>query len=368
MLITRITVGEVKVPLKVPFKTALRTVNEVHDLVLMVETDIGLTGYGSATATAVITGDLIDSMRAGLALLAPRLLGRKLLDFNALLRTLHHGLVHHSSLKAGLEIALYDLRAQSVGLPLYQLLGGGEPQIKTDVTISVNPVEVMVKDALRAVADGFDALKIKVGGQTWRDDVESVRAIHRAVGPNTALYLDANQGWEPKQAVQVIQALEKNGVVLEFVEQPVKAADLAGLKFVTDHTLTPILADEAVFTVANALQILATGSADIINIKLMKTAGISGALEVVGLTRLHHKTCMMGCMLEGAISVTAAAHVAVACDDVVAYIDLDGPHLCNGSPVVGGMKMTGPWIQLPDAPGLGITAVHGLMNVKDYHV
>jgi L-alanine-DL-glutamate epimerase-like enolase superfamily enzyme len=115
MLITRITVGEVKIPLKVPFKTALRTVSQVHDLVLMVETDSGLTGYGSATATAVITGDLIDSMRAGLDLLVPKLLGRKLLDFNALLRTLHHGLVHHSSLKAALEIALYDLRAQRVG-------------------------------------------------------------------------------------------------------------------------------------------------------------------------------------------------------------------------------------------------------------
>jgi L-alanine-DL-glutamate epimerase-like enolase superfamily enzyme len=164
-------------------------------------------------------------------------------------------------------------------LPLYQLLGGGEPQIKTDVTISLNPIDVMVKDALRAVADGFDALKIKVGGQTWRDDVESVRAIQRAVGANTALYLDANQGWEPKQAVQVIQALEKSGVVLEFVEQPVKAADLAGSEIcLRPYALTPILADEAVFTVANALHILSTRSADVVNIKLMKTAGISGAL------------------------------------------------------------------------------------------
>ncbi|MBP8286300.1 MAG: dipeptide epimerase [Rhodoferax sp.] len=368
MLINHITVGEVKTPLKVPFKTALRRVDEVHDLVLMISTDTGLTGYGSAAATAVITGDLIDSMRAGLDLLAPKLLGRRLRDFNTLLRTVHQSLVHHSSLKAALEIALYDLRAQSIGLPLYQLLGGGEPQIKTDVTISVNLADVMVKDALRAVAEGFDALKIKVGGQTWRDDVESVLAIHRAVGPNIALYLDANQGWEPKQAVQVIQALEKSGVVLEFVEQPVKAADLTGLKFVCDNTLTPILADEAVFTVANALHILNTRSADVINIKLMKTAGISGALEVASLTRMHHKTCMMGCMLEGAISVTAAAHVAVACDDVVAYVDLDGPQLCKGSAVEGGMRMAGPWIHLSDAPGLGITAVHGLLNVKVYDV
>lgn len=368
MLIKRITVGEIKVPLKVPFKTALRSVSEVNDLVIMVETDTGLVGFGEAPPTAVITGDLLGSMRAALDLIAPRLLGKKLQDFNALLRTLHGGVIHHHSLKAALEIALFDLRAQALGVPLYQLLGGGDPQLKTDITISVNDVDMMVQDALRAMADGFDCLKIKVGGRTWQDDVDSVLRIGQAVGPNVALRLDANQGWAPKHAVLVIQAIEKAGVVLEFVEQPVKADDVAGLKFVTDHTLTPILADEAVFSTQDALHILATGSADIVNIKLMKTAGISQAIEIANLTRMHHKTCMVGCMLETAISVTAAAHFAVAFDDVVSYIDLDGPQLCASNPVDGGMRMNGPWIALPDAPGLGITAVHGLTNVKVFDV
>ncbi len=366
MLIKRITVGEVIVPLKVPFKTALRTVNELNDLVLIVETDTGHTGYGAATATAVITGDLLDSMRAALALIAPHLLGKSLLDFNTLLRTIHQSIVHHDSLKAALEIALFDLRAQQVGLPLYRLLGGGEPVIKTDITISVNDTDIMVADARRAVAEGFDCLKIKLGGHAWRDDVLSVVAIFRAVGPNVALRLDANQGWSPKQAVQVIQALEKADIALELVEQPVKASDVVGLKFVTEHTLTPIVADEAVFCVSDALHLLVTHSADIINIKLMKTAGISQAIEVANLTRMHHKTCMLGCMLEGAISVTAAAHFAVAFDDVIAYIDLDGPQLCDGSPVEGGMIMNGPWINLPTVPGLGITGVRGLIHTQVY--
>jgi len=325
-------------------------------------------GYGEAPATAVITGDLLGSMRAALELIAPRLLGRKLSDFNASLCMLHHCVLHHSSLKAALEIALYDLRAQAMGVPLYQLLGGGEPQLKTDITISVNDLEVMVKDAVRAVADGFDCLKIKVGGHTWQDDVESVLAIERAVGAHVALRLDANQGWTPKHAVQVIQAIEKAGVVLELVEQPVKAEDVAGLKFVTEHTLTPILADEAVFSTREALNILSSGSADVINIKLMKTAGISQAIQVANLARLHHRTCMVGCMLEGVISVTAAAHFAAAHDDVVSYIDLDGPQLCATSPVDGGMRIKGPWITLPDAPGLGITAVHGLTDLKVFDV
>lgn len=368
MLIKRITVGEIKVPLKVPFKTAIRNVTEVHDLVISIETDTGLVGYGEAPATAAITGDILGSMRAALELIAPRLLGKRLQDFNALLRTLHQGVVQHHSLKAALEIALYDLRSQALGVPLYQLLGGGDPQLKTDITISVNERDVMVKDAQRAVAEGFDCLKIKVGGHTWQDDVDSVLAIERAVGQHVALRLDANQGWTPKHAVLVIQTIEKAGVALELVEQPVPADDLVGLKFVTDHTLTPILADEAVFSARQALQVLATGGADVINIKLMKTGGISQAIEVANLARMHHKTCMLGCMLEAAISVTAAAHFAVAFDDVVSYIDLDGPQLCATSAVEGGMCMNGPWITLPDAPGLGITAVHGLTNVKVFNV
>ncbi len=366
MLIQRITVGDISLPLKVPFKTALRTVTHVNDLVLIIETDTGHRGYGEAPATAVITGDLLGSMRAALALIAPRLMGRDLLDFNALLATVHQSVVHHTSLKAALEIALYDLRAQQFGVPLYQLLGGGTPRIKTDVTISVNDSVTMVQDCLRAVDQGFDALKVKVGGRTWREDVDSTLAIYRAVGPQVALRLDANQGWTPKQAVQVIQALEAAGVALEFVEQPVKADDVAGLKFVTDHTLTPILADEAVFSVTDAVHILATQSADIINIKLMKTGGISQAIEVANLTRRHHRTCMVGCMLESGISVTAAAHFAVAHADVVTLIDLDGPQLCNGTAIDGGLTMEGPWIRLSDAPGLGITAVHGLTDVQQY--
>lgn len=117
---------------------------------------------------------------------------------------------------------------------------------------------------------------------------------------------------------------------------------------------------------ADALHILATQSADIINIKLMKTGGISQAIEVANLTRRHHRSCMIGCMLESGISVTAAAHFAVAHADVVTLIDLDGPQLCQGSAITGGLTMDGPWIHMGDAPGLGITAVHGLTDVQQY--
>ncbi len=354
MTITKISVGETKVPLKLPFKTALRTVHEVHSLVIIIETNQGLKGYGEAPATAVITGDLIGSMRAALALIAPQIIGDSLTDFNALLQKINRSVVHHTSLKAALEIALFDLRAQSLRLPLYQLLGGGMPKLKTDITISLNETQTMVNDSLSAVKQGFDALKIKLGATVWQNDVDSVIAIFKAVGPTVKMRLDANQAWGPKQSVQILRAIEQANIPIEFVEQPVKANDIAGMRYVTQNTLIPVLADEAVFTAQDAAIILSTQSADLINIKLMKTGGISQAIEIANLTRRANRQCMIGCMLEGAISVSAAAHFAVAFQDVVTLIDLDGPLLCNGSAIRGGMEMNGPHIELSDAPGLGI--------------
>lgn len=371
MKIRQIVVGEVQVPLIVPFKTALRTVDHVHSLIVRVETDSGLVGFGEAAATAVITGDLIGSMRAGMAVLAPQLVGRDLAAFNANLTTISNGLVHHTSLKAALEIALYDLRAQQFGVPLYQLLGGmagavSKPQVKTDVTISLNAAPMMVADAMRAVESGFDALKIKLGAGNAADDINAVLAINQAVGKRASLRLDANQAWSPKDAVRIIQAIEQAGVTIELVEQPVKAADIAGLKYVTDRTLSPILADEAVFGTTDAIHILDSQSADLLNIKLMKTAGLSQATEIAAIARRFNRACMIGCMLESHVSVTAAAHFALAQADVVRYVDLDGPQLCRESVVEGGMRMDGAWITLGDAPGLGIREVRSMQGIQAY--
>ncbi|MBL8513658.1 MAG: dipeptide epimerase, partial [Betaproteobacteria bacterium] len=287
-------------------------------------------------------------------------------DFNAMLRTVDRALVHHTSLKAALEMALFDLRAQSYGVPLYQLLGGGAPRLKTDITISVNDAARMVADSVSAVEQGFDTLKVKVGGRTWREDVDTTCAIRKAVGTKIGIRLDANQGWSPKHALKVLQALEAAGVEIELVEQPVKADDVAGLQFIAERTTVPVMADEAVFSAMDALRLLSTGSADIINIKLMKTGGISRAIEVAQLTRRFRRTCMIGCMLEGVISVTAAAHFAVAHADVVVHVDLDGPQLCAERVVTGGMTMNGPWIELPDTPGLGIERIDGLAREQQF--
>ena len=360
MKITDIELGMLRVPLKTPFKTALRTVDTVEDVVVMIRTDTGQIGYGEAAATAVITGDthgsIIEAIRH---FIKPRLVGQDVANLNRLCALVQSSMERNSSAKAAVEIALYDLWAQLHDAPLYQMLGGGDPVITTDITISVDYIDKMVADSLSALDRGFESLKIKVGKDIGLD-IERVKAIHAAVQGRALLRLDANQGWTAKQAVQAMRALEEAGVVLELLEQPVKAADIAGLKYVTDRVNTPVMADESVFNPSQVIDLIQQRAADIVNIKLMKTGGLSNAIRIADIAAIHGVPCMIGCMIESSISVAAAVHLAVAKSDVITKVDLDGPSLGQFDPVSGGVTFNESEISISDAPGLGITEVRGL--------
>jgi L-Ala-D/L-Glu epimerase len=360
MKITDIRFGMLKVPLKTPFKTALRTVEAVEDIVVMVNTDSGHVGYGEAPATAVITGDthgsIVDAIRH---YISPRLIGQEIANLNHVTHLIQGAMEKNSSAKAAVEIAVYDLWGQLYGAPLYRLLGGGDPVITTDITISVDYIDKMVADSLSAVERGFESLKIKVGKDIGVD-IERVKAIYAAVEGRALLRLDANQGWTAKQAVYALQELEDSGVRLELVEQPVKAQDLDGMKYVTERVHTPVMADESVFGPTEVIELIRMRAADIINIKLMKTGGISNAIRIADIAAMYQVDCMIGCMLESSISVAAAVHVAVAKANAITKIDLDGPSLCAFNPVDGGVIFNESEISVTDAPGLGIREIRGL--------
>jgi o-succinylbenzoate synthase len=360
MKITDIRCGRLRVPLKTPFRTALRTVEAVEDIVVEVHADTGHVGYGSAPATAVITGDTHGSILEAIGrYIAPRLMGQHIADLNRITRLVQTALEKNTSAKAAVEIAVYDLFGQLYGAPLYRMLGGGDPVITTDITISVDCIDRMVADSLGAVERGFQALKIKVGTDIG-EDIERVRAIHAAVAGRALLRLDANQGWTAKQAVSAIGRLEEAGVQLDLVEQPVKARDLAGMRYVTERVHTPIMADESVFGPIDAIELIRMRAADIVNIKLMKTGGLSNAIRIADIAALHGVECMIGCMLESSIGVAAAVHLAVAKSDAITRVDLDTPALCACDPVEGGVVFDDSRISITDAPGLGIRRIDGL--------
>ena len=270
MKIQSIRFGMLTVPLKTPFKTAMRTVKEIEDVVVIMETDTGHIGYGSAPATAVITGDTHGSIIEAISkIISPALIGRDIEDLNKLTETVQHSIVRNFSAKAAVEIAIYDLYGQLYDAPLYKLLGGGDNVITTDITISVDYIDKMVEDTMAAIDLGFETLKIKVGKDPALD-IERIKAIYAAVNERALIRLDANQGWTPKESVYILQKMEDAGIRIELIEQPVKGHDLKGLKFVTDNVSIPVVADESAFSPQDVFKIIQMHAADLINIKLMK--------------------------------------------------------------------------------------------------
>ncbi|WP_326911133.1 dipeptide epimerase [Sedimentibacter sp. MB31-C6] len=359
MKITDIRIGEISVPLKTPFKTALRTVSSVEDIIVEIHTDTGHVGYGEAPPTGVITGDTKGSIVGALKEhIIKNIAGMDVENFEDIMLKLNSCVVKNSSAKAAVDIALYDLYGQLYNAPLYKLLGGHRKEIITDITISVNDPEEMAKDSIDAISRGFETLKIKVGKDSAKD-IERMKAIRKAVGYDIKLRIDANQGWKPKEAVKVLRKMEDEGLDIEFVEQPVIAHDIEGLKFVTDNISIPVLADESVFSPEDALTILQTRAADFVNIKLMKTGGLHNALKICSVAEIYGVECMIGCMLEAKVSVNAAVHLAAA-KSIITKIDLDGPVLCSEDPVEGGVVFNEYKITLNDQPGLGVKKVNGI--------
>jgi len=364
MKIERIRFGMLNVPLKTPFKTAMRSVSAIEDVVVMIETDTGHTGYGSAPATAVITGDTHGSIIEAIKkFIAPVLIGRDIADLNFLTSSIQNAIVRNYSAKAAVEIAIYDLYGQLYGAPLYKLLGGGDNVISTDITISVDYIDKMVEDANKAIDLGFETLKVKVGKDPMLD-IERIKAIYATVNERALIRLDANQGWTPKQTVSVLRALENSGVKLELLEQPVRGDDIEGMKYVTERINTPVMSDESSFGPREAIEIIRTRAADIINIKLMKTGGISNAVKIADIAGIYGVSCMIGCMLESSIGVAAAAHIAVAKSSVITRVDLDTPSLGSYDPVTSGVLFNNSEIKITDLPGLGISKIENLTMLE----
>lgn len=356
MKITEIKLGILSVPLRVPFKTAVRSVDSVEDVILEIHTDTGAVGYGEAPPTGAVTGDttgaIIGAVRDHIA---KTLIGRDVDEFEDLCIALDKCILKNTSAKAAADMALWDLYGQLYNIPVYKLMGGARKSIITDITISVNEPDEMVRDAQDAIERGYDCLKVKVGKEPEKD-IARLSAIRSVVPKETCIRIDANQGWTPKEAVRILNGMQEKGLDIEFVEQPVKAHDLEGLKYVTERSYVPVLADESVFSAADALKIMQMRAADLVNIKLMKCGGLYNALKIASAAEVYGVECMIGCMLEAKISVNAAVHLACA-KQIITKIDLDGPVLCSEDPILGGAVFDEKIITVSDEPGLGIRGI-----------
>ncbi|HOJ48160.1 MAG TPA: dipeptide epimerase [Bacillota bacterium] len=358
MKIIRVHLYEQYAQLKTPFKTALRTVDSLSSVIVEFATDEGLTGYGAASPTAAITGETMPSIICALKDYIKSAVLYQDLDLS-LTEKIANAIACNASAKAAAEMALFDLLAQEKGVPLYKYLGGRQAKtLENDITISLNPPDVMAEDAAKAVRKGIRILKVKLGGAA-EQDIRRIDAV-AAVG-GCVIRIDANQAWDFDTAVSVVNHCVEKNYDIQLIEQPFGRYELELMKKLKAASRIPILADESVFTARDAKAVASSQCADFINIKLAKSGGIAEAVRINRIAEKAGIKCLMGCMLENPIGVIAAAHFASAFDNVT-MADLDAVELLQNNPIDSSTIFKPDKIIITnEKPGLGITDI---WNVK----
>ncbi len=319
--------------LKNPFKISRRDSDSYRE-VIFVEIDGGI---GEA-APAKFYGENVQTVKAAIEKLTP-FLDRNLDYIQDVMDKIESALAGNYSAKSAIDMALHDRLGKKFGVPLFKLWGlNPEKTPCTSFTIGLDEPSVMAEKAARAEA--YPILKVKLGTP---NDIEIIQELRKVT--DKPIYVDANTAWKPKEAVDIINELSQYGIVL--IEQPTKADDLEGLKYIRSRTTLPIIADESVQRSEDIPKL--AESVDGINIKLAKCGGISEAFRMIHVARAHDLLVMLGCMIESSLGITAAAHLTPLVD----YVDLDGNLLISNDPYSGVTVDKGKLV-LPDRPGIGI--------------
>jgi L-alanine-DL-glutamate epimerase-like enolase superfamily enzyme len=251
--------------------------------------------------------------------------------------------------RCGLDIALHDLIGKDCGKPLYRLLGLDPSKTPvTSFTIGISDR----RTTLQKIAEIGDhpVMKVKLGLGSVQQEVETIELIRSKY--TGTIRIDANEGWDAEQAVAVLHEMERFDI--EFCEQPIKAGHPEQLRYVKEHSKIPIVTDEDSLTAEDLPRLY--GCVDGVNVKLVKTGGIRGAIKMIHTARALGMKIMLGCMVESQISATAAAQISPLVD----WADIDGPFLTKEDPFSGISYRHGK-IVLPEGPGLGVREKAGVV-------
>lgn len=346
--------------LKEPFIISLGILTHSENVIVKISTNKGFTGYGECSPFMSINGESMDTCFVVAQYLAKILIGRDPQDIAACTLAMDKVIYANSSIKSAFDIALYDIAAQYVGLPLYAFLGGQNlKELITDYTISIDEPKKMADDALKIKANGFQVIKVKLG-QRIDKDFERIRRIREAIGINTPLRIDANQGWETASAIKILKQLASYNI--QHCEEPIPRWDYMELKRVRRQSPIPIMADESCCDHHDARRLIKLKACDLFNVKLGKSGGIFKALKIIALAEENDIKIQVGGFLESRLGFTASAHLVLASDTII-YCDFDTPLMFVDDPVSGGISYDNKGVvTVPETPGLGAFVEEGYLN------
>lgn len=288
---------------------ARATVPDLPGWTLVLTDEDGCAGLGYAHAIAAITTHG-EGAKSALDYLCPRLVGRDGADINGIMDDLEIALAGQFSAKAAIDMALHDLLARRLAIPLHVLLGGKRRETLPQARIvSIKSPQQMAESALKLTQAGYQTLKLKLSGDAALDG-ERVRIVREAVGAKPRITLDPNQSYDAKGMIAAYRSMERYEISL--IEQPVPAADLAGLKLVTRTLPVTVEADESADSVAAVWRIASERIADCVNLKITKLGGIRNVLSAMRICEAGGIICRFGAAFGPSLLQAFGSHVAAS--------------------------------------------------------
>ena len=359
MRITHIETFAVRIPLK-PERRMISALGQhtVSDYVLVrVGTDAEIDGIGEATVMPRWSGETVWGAKAVIDhCLAPLLVGCDPHQVAEIDHRMDRACAHNWFAKSAVEMACWDIQGKAAGKPVYDLLGGSCRALAITCRFSMGAYEPerARTRAKELVAEGFETIKVKVGGEPERD-IERVRIVRETIGPERRIVIDANCGWEAETAIRCVRELDDCRISL--VEQPTPDGDYAAIARVRREIKPPVMADDMVFDLAHARELVRNEACDVISLYPGKNGGIRKARQIAEFAAGHGVACSIGSNLEWDIGTAAMGHLVVACRNmqVEKYPgDMLGPEYHEVRIAKNPLEIEGPVVTMTERPGLGI--------------
>lgn len=348
----------IHLPLHVPFVISYHTYQYMPSVIVKVETDEGIVGYGESVADEHVTGETWEGIFHTLKnTLGPAVIGQNPMEIEKLHEIMNRTIYGAPTAKAAIDIACFDMMGKKLGQPVYQLISGRyHDKFPITHVLSIAEPEQMAEEAAAMIVKGYDSFKMKVGTDI-KKDVKRIEAVRKRIGNDPAIRVDVNQGWKNSAAtLAAIRSLRD--LEIDWLEQPVLADDIDGMAFIRSKTDIPLMIDEGLRGTREMREIIQKNAADKVNIKLMKCGGIYPAVKLAHQAEMAGIECQVGSMVESSVGSAAGFHVAFS-KKIITSVELTGP--LKFSKDVGNLHYDVPFIQLTEQPGLGI-------DVNDEHL
>lgn len=352
-IISQVGVYKLRIPLIEPFITSLAYETHGENVIVVIRTENGITGFGECSPYMPVNGESIDTCFVVAQYFAKLIKGKNALKPGDILAAMDKLIYANTSIKSAFDIALHDIIGQHQQVPIYKLYGGkNDKELVTDYTVSLADAEKMAADALKIKNNGYPSIKVKLG-ESKKKDIERIKMIREAVGDDIPVTIDANQGWKVKEAIETLTALDEFDI--GHCEEPIAKWDFMRLRKVKKKSPIPIMADESCGDAHDAARLLKLKACDMFNIKVGKAGGVFNSYEIVKLGDKAKIKMQVGAFLESRLGMTASAHLAL-CSDNIIYCDFDTPLMFSEDIVSGGLTYhANGAMKVPDTPGLGAT-------------